>query len=334
MKTPAQPYIKDLDAIPFPAWNLFPITVYLNTPKYPEAYGLKTMNLITSRGCPFNCNFCSKTFSGVRMRSIDNIIEEIKELKRLYNIRALHFTEELVMMNKQRMMELCDALKPMKLKWVCQGRTNFVDYEMLKKMEEAGCVRVGYGIESGSQKILNNMNKAQTVEMCDKAIRLTKKAGLIPVIQMMFGYPGETRETIKETIDFCDRVHAQPNAGEFFITTPLPGTQLYDYALQKGLIGDEEKYLERLTGCGELLVNFTDFSDEEFMKLKKETENAIARNYSRYRNKHLDVLIKEYAFKVFRFVRYCRYNGIAKSFKEVLLLLKNNPNQLFAAEYK
>ncbi|MFB0566150.1 MAG: radical SAM protein, partial [Candidatus Aminicenantaceae bacterium] len=143
-----------------------------------------------------------------------------------------------------------------------------------------GCVAKGYGIESGSQTLLNNMNKQVTVEQAEKALKDAVNVGIYPIMQMMYGYPGETRKTLQETVEFVKKLpHVLPLGG-LSTTTPLPGAELYYYSLKRGLIKDEEKYLEQLS-AGYMqdgtrpLVNFTEFDDEDFYRLKWETESAI-----------------------------------------------------------
>ena len=284
IKNSPRKYIQNLDNIEFPDWDLFPIEIYLKNCAVFGYPNIKAMNIVTSRGCPWDCRFCSKTFSGVRLRSIDNVIDEIKELKRRYDIRGIAFNDELVLINKQRAYELCEKIEPLQIKWSCQGRVNNVDLDLLKRMKKAGCLSVGYGVESGSQTILDGMNKKTTVAQAHTALRDTVKAGLIPIVQMMYGYPGETRETLQETIDFFKNVvFLGPeiiNSLRLSATIPLPGAELYERAVKDGLISNEEKFLEELSAgymhnVQKLLVNFTDFSKDEFWRLKNDTERMI-----------------------------------------------------------
>ncbi len=326
--------IKNLDSIGFPAWDLFSMDIYINTPSYSEGGALKDMNIMTARGCPYNCNYCSKQFKGVRLRSAENIAKEVKELQKRYGIGSIMFSEELMMVSKKRMYDICRVLKPLNIKWICAGRINVVDFDLLKTMKDAGCQIVGYGIESGSQTILDNMNKNTTVEMGLKAVELTKKAGLGIAVQLMYGYPGETVETIKETIEFCKKAAIQPR-DEFSCTTPLPNTQLYRGAIEKGLIKDEEKYLDNLSGYTTgLVMNCTDFDDKEYVRLRKEMENVINRNYILYRRKHPIIFLKEYIFKFQRAYAYYKLNGLKDTLKKIYQFLRYNPNLIFQAEYK
>ena len=283
-KNPMQEYIKDLDTLDFPAWEMFQTDVYVKNSYLTSSYyplNIGVMNIVCGRGCPWNCNYCSKTFTGTRLRSIDNVISEIKELIHRYNIKGIFFNDELLAINKERVFELCEKIKPLKLKWQCQARVNLVDYDLLTKMKSAGCVSVGYGVESGSQTILNNMNKKVNVKQAEDAIKNTYRAGIFPMIQMMYGYPGENRNTLNDTVNFFKRTKAF-YFGKFFITTPLPGTKLYDSCLNKGQITDEEKYLLTLDAGyhseRESLINLSDLKKADFYKLKKKTEKRIYLN--------------------------------------------------------
>ena len=282
LKNPPRQYINNLDNIDFPAWDLFPMHQYL---KFGKVYGDfdLALNIITGRGCPYNCKFCSKTFNGVRLRSIDNIIQEIKFLKLKYGIKGIFINDELFITSKKRVFEFCDKIKPLNIKWNCQGRVNIVNVDLLRRMKEAGCVAVGYGIESGSQTILNNMNKLITTEQSEKAIKDTLKLGMYPIIQMMYGYPGENKKTLRETMDFFKKI---PYAGKIglSVTTPLPGSELYETSI-KDLKISEEKYLLQLDsgymgdGTQHLHFNKTQFrTSDEFFNYRLKVEKRIFYN--------------------------------------------------------
>lgn len=324
-KTAPQQYIRNLDEIGFVPYEIFPVDIYF---KYLGLYGgtaKKVINLISSRGCPYNCNFCSRTFEGARFRSIDNIITELKLLKERYSIDGVLFNDELVISSKKRVYELCDKIKALNIEWGCQGRANMVDLDLLKAMKAAGCVYVGYGVESGSQKILDNMNKRVTVEQNEKAIINTLKAGLLPVVQMIFGYPGEDEKTIQETVDFFKKLYYSPptpqdKEAELSLITPLPGAPLYNDCLKNGMIDNEEEYLLNLErgynpNCP-VLLNFTKFGNEELLSLKKKTEEMIYKNYQKYLRQHPLV----FARAVWRGItRYRKRYGYAQIGRKIIL---------------
>jgi len=307
LKTPRREHIRDLDTVGFPAWDTFPVEVYL---KNCQVEGTKpALNLISGRGCPYRCAFCSKTLSGTRQRSVDNIIEEIKTLIDKYHIRAVFFNDELVVTSKKRAYELCEKIEPLKLKWICNGRTNLVDLPLLKRMRKAGCQVIGLGVESGSQAILDNMNKQVALQQSKMALTNTMKAGLRPVVFMMYGYLGENKKTVAETVKFFRELpYIGTHIVPFAITTPLPGTPLYDMCIEKGLIRNEEEYLEGLSSgysdyqreMKRSFVNLTEFSDEEFFRFKHTMEEQIVGDQIRghplqylFNRQWLSIVLKE-----------------------------------------
>ncbi|MBI5144908.1 MAG: radical SAM protein [Candidatus Omnitrophica bacterium] len=326
VSNPQREYIRDLDSINFPQRDAFGMDIYLKNTCLWSNPEIRTVDIITARGCPYNCNFCSKTFKGMRLRSIDNVIKEIEGLRSQYNFKGIKFNDELTLINKERVYALCKYLKKSGLSWVCQGRVNLVDQDLLKAMKDSGCKALGFGIESGSQKILDNMNKGISVDEAIAAVRATKRAGIEPIIQMMHGYPGEDDITLKETEDFFKATNS-PTI-QFSMTTALPGTVLYNQAYEKGLIKDEDAYLEKLDwgyyGEREILTNFTNFSDNELLKKRRDIESKINQHYRKYLIMHPWAAFKIIFHKINSY--YLRY-GLIKTFKKIfnsLLSLKND----------
>jgi radical SAM superfamily enzyme YgiQ (UPF0313 family) len=273
--------IENLDLLPYPAWDLFEVKVYMqNSGAYLE-HGLNTGWISAVRGCPFRCGYCSRGFGQkVTTRSADSVIDEILELKRKFKINHIDMVDDLFMASKRFIQEFCTKLleRKIKISWSCAGRVNLVDEELLRLMKEAGCLTVAYGIESGSQKILNNMNKSATVEQAERAIALVRKVGLkLGGTPYMFGYVGEDLNTIKETIDFIQKMKLVNR--KFFFSTPYPNTPLYDWAKKNDRIKyDEDAYLSLLGNNAEtFLVNLTDFPDEELLKLKNGSEYLLVK---------------------------------------------------------
>ena len=281
---PRREYISDLDSINFPERDMFAMDIYLKHTCLWSNPEIRTIDIISARGCPYDCNFCSRTFSGIRLRSVANIIEEIEELRSKYDFKGIKFNDELTLINKQRTYELCAYLKKSKLSWICQGRVNVVDRDLLKVMKDSGCKALGFGVESGSNKILANMNKGITAEQAVAAINATKEAGIEPIIQMMFGYPGEDDRSLEETVNFFKKVRSPTM--QFSMTTALPGTRLYQDARNNNLINNEDQYLEKLDwgyyADREVLINFTNFADSELTRKRKEIEDNINRYYRNY----------------------------------------------------
>jgi radical SAM superfamily enzyme YgiQ (UPF0313 family) len=334
VSNPPQKYVEDLDSIPFPPYDIFPMDIYFQHMTLFGRLTRKTINMVTSRGCPYRCNFCSRTFGGVRLRSVDNIITEISQLKEQYGVDSVYFDDELLVVSKKRVHELCDKIQRLGILWGCQGRSNIVDLDLLQRMKSAGCVSVGYGVESGSQKILDNMNKHATVEENERAINNTLKAGLVPVVQMIYGYPGEDKNTIRETVNFFHRVHYSPptpdGKANFNLIAPLPGSPLYEETLKKGLIKDEEEYLLKIeTGYNPgspVMINFTQFTNAELLDLKTSMEQDIYRNYQRFLKRHpwkYTALLKKYGQYL---MGYRRRYGIKATLKLIMEKLSGVPD--------
>ena len=275
VRTPERPLIKDIDSIPYPAWEMFAQDIHMNSAQgrlpSPTAY------VSTTRGCPYNCTYCYHPFQGkVRMHSPGRVTEEIKILKKKYNINSVVFADDLFMVSKKRVHDICDLIEKDKLgiKWMASSRVNTLDEYVLRHMKRAGCISLGIGVESGSQKILDNIKKNATVGQARDAIRLCRKVGIDPICSFMIGNVGETRETVFETVSFIS--DNCPNLTSFFVATPYPNTELYEYAKNCGKIKDEialfESYGEQSMN---LLVNFTDMPDKELLELKQEAESVI-----------------------------------------------------------
>ena len=280
-----RPPIKDLDSVPLPAWTLFPMEIYLKNPvgapnrnKWVDGSGNSdtplSMNLFATRGCPYQCIYCYHDFMGMgyRHRSPENVINEIETLYKNYGVAYFHFIDDEFVMKKEFVSQFCSLMKGLMktysrpFTWGCAGRVNLMTEDLVSTMAEAGCVLIGYGIESGSQRMLDFINKKVTVEQAKQAIRLTKKYLGWADCSFMIGYPGETKETIRETVDFCKELDLAPEV--IFFLTPYPGTELYKLALAQGKIRDEESYILGLNEQGEKVsVNFTDFTDEELVQI-------------------------------------------------------------------
>lgn len=275
--------IKDIDAIPFPAWDSFPLKIYFKYSVTGYSHE-KNMCILTSRGCPFHCIFCYDTFGKkTRFRSPENVLAEMRELKKRFGITKLDTYDETFTVHRQRAMDICSKMiqERLNLKWDCCGRVNCIDEELLRILKKAGVTHILYGIESGSQKILDEMKKGVTVEQAKKAIRMTRKVGLEFIPTLMIGFPSESRQTIEESVKFFREMGI---FSEAFYPTPHPGAPLYDYALQKGLIKDEDKYIESLTHFGRLTVNLTSMPDEKLIRLKN---SAVRRIFISYMIKNL-----------------------------------------------
>ena len=236
--------IKDMDTIPFPARHLLDMKRYLKN--HFESFGIKirgfgkirSTNLISSRGCPYKCTFCFKDMWGNkwRGRSPDNIIDEMQSLYENYNINGFFFNDDTFVLNANRVFEFCRRLGERRFNsvWYCNGRVNLMTKEMLGAMYRSGCRGIAYGIESGNQQILDVMKKNETLTQVREVVAWTKEVGIHVTGYFMIGMLGETRETINETLTFAKELELDFYG--FSLTTPIPGTELYDSALAAGLM--------------------------------------------------------------------------------------------------
>lgn len=225
--------LTDLDSLPFPSRRLTPYKKYFSV----IAKKSPVTTMFTSRGCPYRCLFCDRPYLGkiFRARSAKNVVEEIEEIKRL-DIEEIFIYDDTFTINRQRTIDVCKEILARKLKisWDIRARVNTIDAEVLSWLKKAGCKRIHYGVESGSQKILDNLKKDITVEMVEKAFRLTKKEGIQTLAYFMIGNPGETLADIRQTMALAKKI--KPDFINVSITTPFPGTGLYFQALQRGII--------------------------------------------------------------------------------------------------
>ncbi|MBC7130661.1 cobalamin B12-binding domain-containing protein, partial [Candidatus Bathyarchaeota archaeon] len=221
-RTPPRPHIQDLDSLPYPAYHYLPMEKY-------RIYGRVHLPVMSSRGCPFQCTFCvaSQIFGAkFRARSPKNVVDEMEWLRDNYGAEAISFHDDTLTLDKQRMLKICEEIKKRKveLPWGCQTRVDRVSKELLSKMREASCHEASFGVESGSQKIIDAVGKGITHEQCEKAVKWAKEENLFVAVSAILGYPGETKETLQQTVDFVRRL--EPDDAWLCIATPYPGTVL------------------------------------------------------------------------------------------------------------
>ncbi len=284
-----RPLIADIDAIPFPAYDLFPMEHY-RLLRMPHASNRDfVMPLLSGRGCPFTCSFCYRLDEGLRKRSNESIIEEIKLLKKDYGISFIAFSDELLMSSISRVQSLCeDFLKAeLNIKWDCNGRLNYARPDILKLMKRAGCVFINYGIEAMDDDVLRKMNKALTTEQIIQGIEATLAAGISPGYNIIFGNIGDTPETLEKGVEFLLKYDDGAQMRTIRPVTPYPGAPLYYTAIEQGLLKDCEDFYENKHLNSDLLaINFTELSDEEFHRSLLEANGRLLTNYFQKKNVH------------------------------------------------
>jgi hopanoid biosynthesis associated radical SAM protein HpnJ len=305
--TPDRPEVQDLDSLPHVT------EVYrrdLDVTRYNVPFLLYPyVSLYTTRGCPAQCTFClwPQTLSGHpwRKRSSDDVANEMAKAKEFWpNVREFFFDDDTFNIQKVRTIELCSKLKPLKLTWSCTSRVT-TDYETLKAMKEAGCRLLIVGYESGDPQILKNIKKGATVERARQFTKDCHKLGLVVHGDFILGLPGETHDTIRNTIAFAKELDVETI--QVSVAHAYPGTELYDYAVKNGFMVGDNKMVDE--GGHQLAhIQYPGLPADEILE-------AVHQFYD------------EYYFRpkaVFRILRKAAFNGVDRKrlYKEAKTFLK------------
>ncbi len=283
--TPVREPIMNLDSLPWPDLEGFEFETYLNIQRPNDSLYLYIADnprfypIISSRGCPYNCTFCYHPLGQkYRSRSVDNFIKEVEYVTEKYNINNLAIFDELISADRKRLFEICERLKklPRKLNWMCQLRVDKVDAEMLKMMKAAGCFIISYGFESASDSVLRSMKKNITKLQIERAMELTRKAGIGIQGYFIFGDTAETKETAYETLDFWKK-HKDYHITMGYIR-PYPGSELWKRAIAAGHLKTFAEQLNFLDKCVSAPPNLSKMNGKEWFELQKDVQKAIISN--------------------------------------------------------
>jgi radical SAM superfamily enzyme YgiQ (UPF0313 family) len=269
VKTKPRELIQDLDSIPFPAWDLFPIEHYVLIPYPNKGHTDRLLPMLSSRGCSFRCNFCYRLDKGIRFRKVEKVAEEMQVLNEKYRINFVPFFDELLMTVPKRTEEICKAIIDLHLDihWLCNGRLNYAKPRILKLMKKAGCVFINYGIESMDDQVLKNMNKALTVEVIKEGVKATLSEGISPGLNIIFGNIGDNAQSLRQGVKFILKHNDYSQFRTIRPVTPYPGCDLYYEAIKRGMIKDIGDFYENKHTNSDLMTcNFTDLTDNEFYK--------------------------------------------------------------------
>lgn len=286
-------YIEDLADLPPIPYNLFPAEKWLDIGRFyaraPQPhwrYNDRVISIHGGRGCPYTCNFCYHA-NKARYRKVPAMMAEAEEMMQRYDANLLYFGDDLVLASPRRARELTEAItrlsRPIEYSVSCRfDILSRIDDELLREMKRTGCRIMGLGIESGSQRILDVMHKKITVEQIRDGLRRLKDVGILPTVSIMVGQHTETAEDVeKSKMLMLDAVRENKYVQfAFTITTPFPGTELYDMALKTGRLKDHEDFFRRFDPdrqIGALTVNFSEMSDEEVISRRQELEDAFRR---------------------------------------------------------
>ncbi len=300
--------IMDLDSLPFPDLDSMDFKNFLNNQSsdvnfneldYPKSY-----YILCSRGCPYQCTFCyHSTGPKYRLRSLDNIFEEIREAVKKYNINSLAILDDLFSIDRERLLEFCRRIKELdkeigyEINWSSQMNVNSVDKKMLETLKDSGCHVISFGFESYSREVLNSMKKPITPEQIDRAVKLSFEVGIGLQGAFIFGDTAETKETAKQTLDYWkNNCKGQIRLG--FIQ-PYPGSEIYGYCIKKGIIKDKLDFIKNKIAHTNWFNMTEKMSNEEILQLKKDIIEArkyypysIPLNIKKEKDKKYSVKVK------------------------------------------
>lgn len=286
--TTSRKLIDDIDSIAFPARDLFNNYSYIEHSK--RKFEHATTTIMTTRGCPFSCEFCNNAVFGIsyRERSPKNVLLEVREVLSLGYDR-IHFADDVFTLNKKRIIELCEEIKTLGLhfKWECLGRVDSIDLDIAAAMKEAGCDRIFFGIESGSDSVLEMMNKKITVDEARRAVEAAHAAGIRTGAFFILCYPGENDDTVLETLRFSTSLPLDYLS--YTVPYPLSGTPLYErvnerikkeWNVQDGFMSDH------------VLIYDAEFSEikMKFAILKGQVQFWMRKRFGNYAIKPIEVL--------------------------------------------
>lgn len=269
---PREP-IQDMDSIPFPARDLFPeMKLYSHMPT--RGTGIQA-SMITSRGCPFNCHYCDQAVFGKKWRahSAKYVADEIEHLQKTYGVTFISFEDDMFVLNKERTIEVCKEIinRGIKIQFGCCSRVNTVDDEVLYWLKKAGCWITYLGIESGDDNMLKYMNKRITREQTRKSIEKIRSYGIKAYGSFILGMPGDTKDTMKETVKFA--LTLPLDGASFNVFTPYPGTYFADIAPLYGYVSqDWAAYSDHAPKLSFLLDGFT---EEDLMEMQKKAYRSF-----------------------------------------------------------
>lgn len=269
-----QPLKLNLDLLPFPdrdAVDIHSYEYYLN--------GKRCTTMITSRGCPYNCGFCSKIDKKVRFRSAENVLAEVKILKERYGFDAIMFFDDIFILKRKRLKTIAKGLKSYDMLWRCFVRGDLVDKEVCQILSENGCVEVGLGVESGSQEILDIVEKGEKIEQIELAISQLYEFGIRVKIFIIVGLPGESIETVHKTYEFLEKNRKNIYDYDFTVFTPYPGSKIaqninsYDIMIKSKNI--KRMYFKGRPGDYKPIIRTSELSSQEIGKIRDKFEDEF-----------------------------------------------------------
>jgi len=263
---------EELDNIPIPDQGAFPLD------KYFGLKGFRELSIVSSRGCPYRCTFCQPILVNlfgkkVRFTSAKRVADELEYLAKNFKLDIVVFSDDTFAFHQQRVIDICKEIvkRNIPILWRCQTRVG-LRRDVLEHMKKAGCFLISFGVESGSQKILDNVNKDTTVEIIKETFKNCKEIGILTHSYLMIGNLGESKETIQETVEMIKEI--KPFSFNISVSTPYPGTYLYEYAKANNIFlnPDWSEYDHILSGA---VAKLSDFHPNDLPRVKQEMEKVL-----------------------------------------------------------
>jgi len=238
-RTAPRKIARNIDRFLFPARHLLPVDEFVMNDRMSNT-NVRMTHIMPGRGCPFPCRYCASAQTEVQYRSGDNLRRELVHVMETYGVQGFAVVGNDFILSKRNVGDICASIQSLGLKWATLSRVDRVDAELLAAMAAAGCYEIEFGVESGSQRVLNAMDKRATVDQVRRAMRLTHEAGIKSKVFLVHGYPGEDMDSVNETIALLDEVGHWIERVSLFRFVPLPGTYVYNHPEQFQLHGTDK----------------------------------------------------------------------------------------------
>lgn len=256
------PDIRDLDSLPFPDWSTFPVHSYSY---FPALRQRPFLPILSSRGCPYTCEYCPYEIINFRARSTENVLDEMAQWRDRYGMRGFLFRDPIFSIRRERVVELMEGMlsRGFNFRWACETRMDCLDAELLELMALAGLRVVNVAVESSSEAVLEDVaRKAIPLEHQEHIVRTCDRLGIRATVFYVLGLPEDTRESITQTVDYAKYLNT--HVAQFFIYTPFPGTQLYDRVKGDLMTNDWERF-----DCYSPVVKHPTLTPDEILRLKE-----------------------------------------------------------------
>jgi radical SAM superfamily enzyme YgiQ (UPF0313 family) len=290
-KNERRPLPKDLDSFPFPAWHLFPMEKYLKSARRKHVEDDDNVcSVLTSRGCVARCSFCYRLEKGMRIRSLDNVVEEFLELQRRYGVTVFRMEDELCFCSKKRILDFEKKLTEnnLKVKLIGQVRADIFDEEVVKSLKRTGLIFANVGFESSSQEVLKYINKNVTIEQNINTLELCKQEDIPVGLNFVCNFPPETKKDIMGNVKLMLKYTNYSNIRTIRPVTPYPGSPMYYEALQKGLLKGPKDFFDKFRNSDLIHTNFTRYTNDELFEILLEANSILIKDYFENTNGDMD----------------------------------------------